>query len=633
MPPLDFLTLGYLGGLLAAALPGGWGGAALALAAALLLALGAGAAWRGQRNIPRLGRAALPLLLASAGALAAAALPAFHRWMVPSHHLLRNLPPESVNLIGHLAQPPERNEGRGGRRPRLYVEVERLVVRGVEVPARGTARITFSSPVPASLEVGDRLLIRRVRLGPPRRYQNPDGFDYREFLRLLGVHATGFAHPQAITRLAPREEAAWRRSLFRLRDRMSAHLRAALPEDAAGLLEEMSIGVREDLDPEIRAAFRLTGTAHLLAISGMNVAFVAAFFYFFLRRLFRWLPPGGFPIWPVVLTPEKAASLAVIPIVVLFTLLSGARVSIVRAAIMAVAYLTARVLERQGGALHSVLLAALVILLLEPGFLWDAGFQLSFVAVTAIILWAQRGGPGPPPEGRPEGLARWRRWFWELAWVQLVVSAAVAPLTAWHFQEAQAIGLLFNLVMIPIASVAMPLAFFAALAGALLPPGWGLLLAPADGALALLARAMILLTRWGAALPGGAWTLAPPSRGTVAAFFLFFLMALGSRRAAWRRAGWIGAAAAILWIMIPLPPMAPSASGRTTLLLPDAGRADVFFLRLPDGRGIAVDGGEARVAFDTWGNVVAPLLRRMGERSWETLFAFAEGTASSAQRE
>ncbi|OGL63767.1 MAG: hypothetical protein A3I72_13280 [Candidatus Tectomicrobia bacterium RIFCSPLOWO2_02_FULL_70_19] len=629
MHPLDFLTLGYLGALLAEVLPIGLEPAGAVLLAALLLGAGAAAAWKGRARLHRLGRLAVPLLLAASGALAGAAVPAFHRWMVPSHHLLKNLPYGPVNLIGHLAQPPERNQGRTGQRPRLTVEVERLVVRGVEVPARGAARITLAAPLAAPLEVGDRLLIRGVRLYPPRRYLNPDGFDYREFMRLLGVHAAGFAQPRAITRLAPREEAAWRRALFGVRERMRAHLSAALPGDAAGLLEVMTIGVREELDPEIRTAFRLTGTAHLLAISGLHVGFIAAFFYFLFRLIFRRLPPAWFPYRPFVLTPDKAASLGTIPMIVLFALLSGARVSTVRAAIMGVAYLTARVLERKGGALHSVLLAALIILLIEPGFVWDAGFQLSFVAVTAIILAAMRG---PKPEREWEK-PRWRVWLAQFARVQLVVSVAVAPLTAWHFQEAQVIGLLANFLLIPIASLAVPLAFLIALAGSALPQALEGLLAPFDGALALLARAMILLTRWGAAIPGGSWTVPSPSRGTMALFFLMFLMALGARRAAFRKAGWAGALAAIAWILLPFPMSAPAPTGRTTLLLPDAGRADIFLVRLPDGRGFAVDGGGTGGGFDTWGNVVAPLLRRAGERRWEALFAFSGETAPLAARE
>jgi competence protein ComEC len=99
----------------------------------------------------------------------------------------------------------------------------------------------------------------------------------------------------------------------------------------------------------------------------------------------------------------KAASAAVIPVIILFTLLTGSRVSTVRASIMAVVYLTTRIFERPGGAMHSVLLAALIILAAEPGFVWDTGFQLSFIAVAAIILAARRLPRTAPGSGSETG--------------------------------------------------------------------------------------------------------------------------------------------------------------------------------------------------------------------------------------
>ncbi len=288
-------------------------------------------------------------------------------------------------------------------RLRIRIAAERLVIRGVAVPAEGTVQITLAGPLLTKLEIGDRILLRRVRLFPPRRHLNPGGLDYREFLRLRGVHAVGYASPRALDRLVPRERAAWRRGLFAFRDRMRNHLQEAAPPDAAGLLETMTLGIREDLSRPVRDSFRRAGAAHLIAISGLHVGFIALFFYFLLHALIRRLPPGAFPLRPFVWTPAKAASLATIPLVVLFTLLTGARISTIRAAVMVVAYLLARILERPRGALHPVFLAALIILIIEPGLLWDTGFQLTFVAVTAILLALRRlVRPAYPPRLREE---------------------------------------------------------------------------------------------------------------------------------------------------------------------------------------------------------------------------------------
>ena len=346
--PLDYITLGFIGGLLA--------GGILPLA--------------GVR-----------------GALGVVLVLSFHQWMLPSHHLMRHLPRGRATLVGHLTRPVERLKSSG--RARLYIDVERLTIRGVEIPVQGSVRISLSYPPAEPYAVGDRVLVRRVRLRRPIRYRNPGAFNYPEFLRLRSIHATALASPRALERIKPMERFAFQRWLFGFRDRMRAHLREAFPEKTAGLLEAITLGIRENLDGEVRESFRLAGASHILAISGLHVGFITFFFYFVFLAFFRRLPPDVFPGRPIVLTPMKAASLAVIPIVILFALLTGARVSTIRAAIIAVVYLLTLILERPGGAMHSVLLAAIIILAIEPGFVWDTGFQLSFVVVASIILAAR----------------------------------------------------------------------------------------------------------------------------------------------------------------------------------------------------------------------------------------------------
>ncbi|MDP6277165.1 MAG: hypothetical protein QGI11_01490 [Nitrospinota bacterium] len=95
------------------------------------------------------------------------------------------------------------------------------------------------------------------------------------------------------------------------------------------------------------------------------------------------------------------------------------------------------------------------------------------------------------------------------------------------------------------------------------------------------------------------------------------------RRAALRRTGWAAVALTVFLVISPFPAGPAPATGRTTLILPDAGRK-TFFIRLSDGRGFAVDASRrSRARFDTWGRVLAPLLRNQGERDWAGLFLLA----------
>ncbi|MDA0999737.1 MAG: ComEC/Rec2 family competence protein, partial [bacterium] len=613
--PLFIFTAGYTGGLLVAGLLFESPAALPLLAAALVLGLAA-ILHRAWRPIGFRGAALL-----AAGLLAAAAVPELYRAAVPSHHLLARIPFPRVNLIGRLSAPVETREGIPYKRARMDIAAERLFVRGVEVPVKGTVRLTLAGVPRQRFHPGDRILVRRARLQAPVRDKNPGGFDYREFLRLRGVHATGYISPDALELLERPAGFSWRRALFRVRDRMRDFLRNTLPAPAARLMEAMALGTREQIPPDLRESFQRAGAMHLLAISGLHVGFISAFFFFFLHAIFRRLPPGLFPTHPAVITPTKAAAICTIPVVVLFALMTGARVSTIRAAIMVVAYLCGRIMERPSGPIHTLTLAALILLLAEPGSLWDAGFQLSFLAVGAILLVAPRL-PAPPPESRIWQAAWWRIRFLQLVILQVVILLALLPLTIWHFHEIHPAGLFSNLLLIPIASIAVPWTFVASgIAAALsaFTESANQVLAVFAFPLRLMAEGMLRVAEGAGAIPGGVITV-PPAHPTLSAGYLLLLAAaLGARGKRLRRLGWLGAAVFVLPILWAAYPPAIAPAHRLSLSLPAAGRVDAFFLRLPDGRGFAFEGSHTRGRFDPWKRVLAPALLREGERNWDTL--------------
>ncbi|MEE9240905.1 MAG: ComEC/Rec2 family competence protein, partial [bacterium] len=590
--PLDFFTIGYIAGLLAE-----WAPAPFGLRGAIWLAASsAGLSFAAHRAI-RAGafassRVPLAFLLIGGGAAGAIVIPAAHKWALPSHHLLLNLPRGKANVIGHLVRPIEERGDSARKRPRMHIEVERLFARGVEIPARGTVRITAAAALRSPLSVGDRLLVWKVKLRPPRRHLNPGDFDYREFLRLRNIHAVAYASPGSVERIVPEERFAWRRWIYSFRTRMQSHIKKTFSPEISGLLEAITLGIREDMGWALRESFRLAGASHILAISGLHVGFISGFFFFAFLAIFRRLPPAVFPTSPVVMTPFKLASLFVIPIVILFALLTGARVSTVRASIMAVVYLASRLFERPGGALHSIFLAAFIILVLQPGFIWDAGFQLSFIAVFAIIL-AVRRLPRPEPGQTLKEWGWWRKRLLQFAGIQGVVSAVMAPMTAWHFQEIHLAGLLTNFVLIPIASITVPLTFlvtsFSAVADALLNLNFDMLWLPADIFLGFFAQVMIYIARLAASIPAGTINVSPPSPLLIGVFLFSMLLALGMRAAALRKTGWAAVALSMVFILKPLLPAGAAPSGQAMLMVPDAGREDVFFIRLPDGRGYVID--------------------------------------------
>ena len=127
MYPLDFFTLGYLGGLLADWAPAPFGIRGAIWLAGSLAGLSFTARWAARAGSHISLRASLAFLLIALGAGGAILIPAAHKWALPSHHLVLNLPWGRANIVGHLTRPVEVRGNSTRKRPRLHIEVEKLV--------------------------------------------------------------------------------------------------------------------------------------------------------------------------------------------------------------------------------------------------------------------------------------------------------------------------------------------------------------------------------------------------------------------------------------------------------------------------------------------------------------------------
>jgi competence protein ComEC len=227
-----------------------------------------------------------------------------------------------------------------------------------------------------------------------------------------------------------------------VRDSFSAAARRALPDTQAGLLLGMTEGDTTLLDDQTMEAFRLTGLAHLVAVSGANVAvflaLVVAATRLMVRRR-RWL---------------RAAAAA--PPLLFFAFLTGLEPSVLRAVVTAGLVLVTSASGRTVDGLRLAGLTFLVLVLASPELLGQPGFQLSFGATVGLIVWA-----GPLSDrvvralsaGREPGCAV--RLLGEAVGTTLAAQIAVAPLLAIHFGRVPALGAVANLIGVPLAPMVM----------------------------------------------------------------------------------------------------------------------------------------------------------------------------------
>jgi competence protein ComEC len=360
-----------------------------------------------------------------------------------------------------------------------------------------------------------------------------------------------------------------------------ASMGAALPPVSAALLAGLLLGDRTSLPRDVDTGFRLAGVYHILAVSGFNVAILAAAVW----ALCRFLK-----------IPRSAGAATAIVIVIGFALVVGASPSVLRAVVMAVLVLAALLLERDASVTNSLALAALAILAVRPGDLFDPGFQLSFAATLGIVV-------APLPRHVIVGALA----------VSAAAQLAVLPVTLTHFNQLSTIGVVANLGVVPLAGVATVLGLVAV----------GLsFLSETVGAVVFDAVWPVLLAlRWVVALaaqvPGAVVHLPAPGPVAVACYVGGLALLVMPDRAASlgrrlvRRGAGVGLVA--LAVGIAAWPLVRSPDGQLRLIVLDVGQGDAVVIEMPDGRTILVDAGSGGpMRLDAGERVVAPFLWNRG---------------------
>lgn len=566
--------------------------AAWAMTVALLLLLGGGAWWGGMR---RLLSASLILLFVGLGGQAMAAAlfgdPAHHLSRVPDLYLSSPVPLEGWVVGPPDPRPPEARDTGDPERTRFVVEVTRLRLGDAWVAAAGRARLTVIGEPPEAA-YGDE--IRGIfRLRSPRRFDNPGAFDYPAYLATQGITLEGWSREPVEVVRASRGSTILG-AVFDMRTLLLRRLDAAMPPPEAGLLKATVLGDRSGLTAEMNQAFLDSGTYHILAISGLNVSLLAGTL-FGLFRLLRASP--------------RLAAVASALLVTLYAALAGASASVIRAAVMADTYLLAVILDRRGDLLNSLALSALVLLWWNPRFLFDVGFQLTYLATLGILLVLPRSVAAMAALPRP------LRWPLESAVITLAATAMTLPILASSFNRLAPVGVLANLPIVPLSGLITALGT-AASALLLVTPGG---LPWLNHAMAWLVDLLFGIARWFAAWPWSTLRVFTPTPGMLVTYYalgaacLLAVPAVTARngQARHRRwACWMALGCGVLLVLqVVLKLYPPEGTPRVRMTLLDVGQGEAIFLELPGKRRMLVDaGGVSGDRFDIGARVVTPFL-------------------------
>lgn len=299
-----------------------------------------------------------------------------------------------------------------------------------------------------------------VRLKRPRGSVNPNTFDYEAWLLQQGIFATGYVRDKDDSPKFVRGGSGIDALRERLRSRISGQNQATGQQAAVvlsqqGLIRALVLGDRGGVDADTQALLRRTGTAHLLAISGLHVGMVAGFFLLLGGLLSRAL--GVLRAHNPLYLAGGAALVAALS----YTLLSGAPLSAQRALVMTAVAIGAFVGRRKVSASFAYALALTCVLLMQPLAVLNAGFWLSFIAVGALLLRFQgrtkTGGGGEPTDdqdriGRTSGSHLIARFWFAIVNAlksQWVIFVGLLLPSILIFSGVSASGLVLNLIAIP----------------------------------------------------------------------------------------------------------------------------------------------------------------------------------------
>ncbi|MHC1697209.1 MAG: DNA internalization-related competence protein ComEC/Rec2 [Geobacteraceae bacterium] len=342
---------------------------------------------------------------------------------------------ESLVIEGIIDARPEWQDTGG----RIYLHAVRIF-RGKTAEQVSGRILLFVGEGHAPLACGD--LIRFVsRVSRPRNFGIPGEFDYERYLAFRRVYATAFSQSAAEVILI---RAGIAYPLQNFMDRIAADLGkrigALLPADEGAVLRALLLGESGLLPQDTRDLYARTGVNHILSISGFHVGVIALFIF---SLLFCAARCSQFLL--LYANPRRTILLLTIPVVIFYLFLTGGAPATVRSVIMISAYIIAILLQRETDPIHSLMLAALVILAWSPAALFDISFQLSFLALWGILALTpllmqpfQRNKPG------------FVRNLLLFLMVSVAATAATLLPVAGYFHKPTLTGLVANFFVIPL---------------------------------------------------------------------------------------------------------------------------------------------------------------------------------------
>lgn len=419
----------------------------------------------------------------------------------------------------------------------------------------------------------------------------PGGYDEDLFLKTKGFQCK--MYPDEMKHLG--KDTSLFSALARARITLHAVLDSILPSEESGMMKAMLTGEKDDIPADSYRLYTKAGVVHILCISGLHMSILAMYVAVFMEK--------------VLGRSRRASAIVTIFAVLGFLLFIGPMPSACRAAIMICIVMLGRVLFRVSDRINNIAIAALLILLDQPLYLFHAGFQLSFITVIGISI-----GVSKMEQEKKKDQGRFN-WLKESLTVSLYASLFSYPIVAYYFSAVSTVGILANLVIVPLSGLLLGFGMLSALLGTIwLPAG----VFAAGSVYAILQIFKIVCTGL-IQLPFAYTLIGCPSPLCILLYYalLLWFLEFGKRKGSWK----VGAALSTAMFCVVFENALFRKENTITFL--DVGQGDAAVISTYDGRTYLIDGGGIygkELGENVGKRIVLPYLEYLGVSQLEGAF-------------
>jgi competence protein ComEC len=311
--------------------------------------------------------------------------------------------------------------------------VESLINNDSIINCKGKLIIYLSKDsISQKLNYGDEILIHK----PLQPINNFGGFDYEQYEAFHQTFHSVFLKNNDWELLKEKDINPLKAFILKAREYILSAIRNNVNDkNEQGIAEALLIGYNNDIDKDLKQAYSNAGVVYLISLSGMSLGLLYVLFAWILSKI------------PFVRRSEIIKLILMLSFLWLFALLTGGSASVFRSAIMFSCIAVGKAFNKKSSIYNSLAASAFILLCYDPYLLWDIGFQLSYLAITSILVFRK------PIYDLIYIKNKWADKIWQLVSVTLSVQILTFPICIYYFHQFPVLFLITNLVAIPLATV------------------------------------------------------------------------------------------------------------------------------------------------------------------------------------